>query len=282
MILIADSGSTKTDWRLVDSNSNQVYSIETIGFNPYFIDENEIFAELSKSALNKNKAEVKQVFFYGAGCSSSEKSNIIQTALQLFFNNAQIDVEHDLLAAARAVSGNKPGLVAILGTGANTCLYDGDKITSNIPALGYLLGDEGSGAHLGMNFIRKYLHHEFSEKINEDFSQAYPNLNLNKIMDAVYKQVLPNRFLAQFSSFVHAHTEDDKISALITVCMNEFFEKYICKYPNYSAYKLNLVGSVAFYYQNFIREVALIHQVEINKIIKQPIDALVKFHTKAL
>ncbi|MBW6481889.1 MAG: ATPase [Vicingaceae bacterium] len=281
MILIADSGSTKTDWRLVDSNSNQVYSIETIGFNPYFIDENEIFAELSKSALNKNKAEVKQVFFYGAGCSSSEKSNIIQTALQLFFNNAQIDVEHDLLAAARAVSGNKPGLVAILGTGANTCLYDGDKITSNIPALGYLLGDEGSGAHLGMNFIKNYLHHEFSEEINAEFSKTYPDLSLNKILDAVYKQALPNRFLAQFSRFVYAHTKDEKISALITVCMNEFFEKYICKYPNYRDYKLNLVGSVAFYYQNFIREIASTYQVEINKIIKQPIDALVKFHINA-
>lgn len=281
MILIADSGSTKTDWRLVDNNSNQIYSIETIGFNPYFIDENEIFAELSKSALNKNKAEVKQVFFYGAGCSSSEKSNIIQAALQLFFNNAQIDVEHDLLAAARAVSGNNPSLVAILGTGANTCLYDGKNITSNIPALGYLLGDEGSGAHLGMNFIKNYLHHEFSEKINAGFSKTYPNLNLNKILDAVYKQALPNRFLAQFSRFLHTHAEDDKISALITVCMNEFFEKYICKYPNYRDYKLNLVGSVAFYYQNSIREVALIHQVEIDKIIKQPIDALVKFHTNA-
>ncbi|PKP46144.1 MAG: N-acetylglucosamine kinase [Bacteroidetes bacterium HGW-Bacteroidetes-12] len=281
MILIADSGSTKTDWRLVDNNSNQIYSTETIGFNPYFIDENEIFAELSKSALNKNKADVKQVFFYGAGCSSKEKNNIVQAALQLFFTNAQIDVEHDLLAAARAVSGNKTGLVAILGTGANTCLYDGKNSTSNIPALGYLLGDEGSGAHLGMNFIKHYLHHEFSEKINEDFAQAYPNLNLNKILDAVYKQALPNRFLAQFSRFVHTHAEDDKISALITVCMNEFFEKYICKYPNYRDYKLNLVGSVAFYYQNFIREVALTHQVEIDKIIKQPIDALVKFHTNA-
>ncbi|PJC63278.1 MAG: N-acetylglucosamine kinase [Flavobacteriales bacterium CG_4_9_14_0_2_um_filter_32_27] len=281
MILIADSGSTKTDWRLVNNNSNQIYSIETIGFNPYFIDANGILDELSKSALSKNNTEVKQVFFYGAGCSSSEKSSIVQTALQLFFNNAQIDVEHDLLAAARAVSGNTSGLVAILGTGANTCLYDGKNITTNIPALGYLLGDEGSGAHLGMGFIKKYLHHEFSEKINEEFSQAYPNLNLNKILDAVYKQALPNRFLAQFSRFVHAHAEDDKIKALIIACMNEFFEKYICKYPNYSAYKLNLVGSVAFYYQNFIREIALIHQIEIDTIIKQPIDALVKYHCNA-
>lgn len=282
MILIADSGSTKTDWRLIDSNQNQIYSIETIGFNPYFIGENEILDELSKSALNKNKAEVKQVFFYGAGCSSSEKSNSIQTTLQLFFNNAQIEVEHDLLAAARAVSGNKPGLVAILGTGANTCLYDGKNITNNIPALGYLLGDEGSGAHLGMNFIKKYLHHEFSDKINEEFLLTYPTLNLNVILDTVYKKPLPNRFFAQFSHFVFKHSDNEKIKELISLCMNEFFEKYICKYPNYRNYKLNLVGSVAFCYQNFIREVALNHQVEIDKIIKQPIDALVKFHTKSL
>lgn len=229
--------------------------------------------------LKPYQSEVKKVFFYGAGCSSNEKRNTVTKSLQFFFSNASmVFVEHDLLAAARAVSGEKPSLVAILGTGANTCLYDGKKITQNIPALGYLLGDEGSGANLGLNFIKQYLHNEFSDEINEVFKQQYPTLNLATILDAVYKQPLPNRFLAQFSHFIFLHKENKAIEQLIHHCLTVFFEKYIIQYPNYKTYPLHLVGSVAYCYQDFIKKIAPNYQVQLGTIMKQPIDGLVEYH----
>lgn len=279
MILVADSGSTKTDWRLIDGSKNNQVSFNTLGFNPYFINEEGIIKALSSSTLSAYKKNISAIYFYGAGCSSEAKSNIVKTALQTFFNaTPTVFVAHDLLAAARAVSNKNASLVAILGTGANTCFYDGTDIVENIPALGYLLGDEGSGAHLGLNFIKKYLHHAFSADINAAFQKKYPTYTLNTILDAVYKQSLPNRFLAQFSHFILSHKENNAIQELILSCFTAFFEQYIIRYPNYQNYSLNLVGSVAYHYQDFIKQVAANYGVIIEKIVKQPIDGLVDYH----
>lgn len=277
MILIADSGSTKTDWRLVNE-TEQVKSFQTIGFNPYYISEQQILDELSKSALTEIKQQVTQVFFYGAGCSSEAKSGEIKQALQQFFTKATIEVDHDLLAAARSLSGNKAGLVAILGTGSNTCFFDGTTIVKNVSSLGYILGDEGSGAHLGKTLVTAYLNNELTEDLHQAFQQKY-QLTLLDILDAVYKKPLPNRFLAQFAPFVLEHKQHPQIAAIINACFSQFFEKHICKYENYQQYPLNMVGSIGFVFKNEIEQLATHFGVNMGIVIKQPIDGLVKFHT---
>lgn len=277
MILIADSGSTKTDWRLVNE-TEQVKSFQTIGFNPYYISEQQILDELSKSALTKIKQQVTQVFFYGAGCSSEAKSGEIKKTLGKFFNQAQVEVDHDLLAAARSVSGKKAGLVAILGTGSNTCFFDGTSIVKNVSSLGFILGDEGSGAHLGKTLVTAYLNNELSTELQQAFQQKY-QLTLLDILDAVYKKLLPNRFLAQFAPFVLEHKQHPQIAAIINACFSQFFEKHICKYENYQTYPLNMVGSIGFVFKNEIEQLATHFGVNMGIVIKQPIDGLVKFHT---
>ncbi len=279
MILVADSGSTKTDWRLI-KDKTEVLACSTMGFNPYFVDAAVVLKELSASALLAKKEEVEQVFFYGAGCSSAEKQTFLATIFTQFFINANITVAHDLLAAARAVCKNESGLVAILGTGANTCLYNGTDITHNIPALGYILGDEGGGVHLGKLFVKKLLHEQLSNSVAADFKHTFPELNLNTILDKVYKQALPNRFLAGFAQFILKHVNDADINSIIQQSFHEFFKQYIVLYPNYQQYPLHIVGSIGFYFQQYIALIAKDYGVIIGKVIQQPINELVGFHLK--
>lgn len=278
MVLIADSGSTKTDWRLIDIQQN-IQSFETIGFNPYHISEKAILTELVSSKLTIIKHEVKQVVFYGAGCSSLEKSNEIKRALEQFFTNAKVEVNHDLLAAARALCGHEKGMVAILGTGSNTCLFDGKNIVKNVSSLGYILGDEGSGSYIGKTFITALFNNELSQEVVHKYQQQF-NYNLNDVLDAVYKKPLPNRFLAQFAPFVFENRNIPQIALLIDDCFSDFFEKHICKYENYQQYPLNIVGSVGFIFKDEIEKVAARYQVKLGKVIKQPIEELVRFHTR--
>lgn len=275
MILIADSGSTKTDWRLV--KGEEVISFSTIGFNPYFVTKEDVLRELKQSELKRIAQDVRQVYFYGAGCASSEKREFIKEVFLQFFSKATIAVEHDLLGAARATCKDKPGMAAILGTGSNTCIYNGEKVIENIPALGYILGDEGSGAHLGKSFIKAYLGKELSEKTAKKFYDQY-QLELIDILNAVYKESFPNRFLASFSPFIYKNINDIEVLTLVKSCFNAFFDKHICRYDNYKKNQLHLVGSVAYYYQDIISEIASEKGLTIGIIIKQPIEELVTYH----
>lgn len=189
-------------------------------------------------------------------------------------------VEHDLLAAARAVCKNESGLVAILGTGANTCLYNGKDITHNIPALGYVLGDEGGGVHLGKLFIKKLLHGQLSNSVAADFNQTFPELAINIILDKVYKQALPNRFLASFAQFILKHEDDVTVKPIIQQSFHEFFKQYIVLYPNYQQHPLHIVGSIGFYFQQHIVLIAKDYGVIIGKVVQQPINELVDFHLR--
>ncbi len=277
MILIADSGSTKTDWRGIASNQ-EVSSFQTIGFNPYHIAQESILKELTNSKLNSVKNDVTQVFFYGAGCSSIEKVSEIKLALQHFFINAKVEVNHDLLAAARASCGHEMGMVAILGTGSNTCLFDGKNIVRNVSSLGYILGDEGSGSNIGKAFINALFTDELPKEIMESYSKQF-GFELTDVLDAVYKKPLPNKFLAQFVPFVFQHKNTPEIALLIEKCFVAFFGKHICKYQNFEQYPLNIVGSVGFIFKEEIEKVALNYNVKLGKVIKQPIEELVRFHT---
>lgn len=282
MLLIADSGSTKTDWRLIDTNKN-THSFQTIGFNPFFQDSTMIANELKEKLLPAfvrilpERQEALHIYFYGAGCSSPEKQDIVKTALQHVFPKAVVNVEHDLLAAARALCGNKEGIAAIMGTGSNSCYYDGKGIVSNVASLGFILGDEGSGAYIGKHFIQDYLNQDLPKNIADSFRETY-KLGKDQILDAVYRQSMPSRFLASFSKFINEHRNEQYFIDLVDHNFEQFFTKHICKYHNHKEVKMSCVGSVAYYYRDTLQAVAARKDVKIDKIIETPISDLASYH----
>ena len=280
MLLIADSGSTKTDWRLIDEN-NKNHHFSTQGLNPYFLNSEDIITILNKELLSVISIDTNvplEICFYGAGCGAEEKKEIVRTALHHAFPKSSIEVNTDLLGAARALCGTEPGIAAILGTGSNSCFYDGKNIVENRASLGYILGDEGSGAHLGKTFIQAYLNQEIPKELSARFYEHF-KLNTSDILDAVYKKTMPNRFLASFSKFIYQNLKEQYIIDLVIDSFEQFFDKHICKYGNYKELRLSCVGSVAFYYSNILRGVALKKGVAIDKIVETPIAGLGLYHT---
>lgn len=275
-VLIAESGSTKTDWRLI--KGKKTLSFQTIGFNPYHIGQDKILEELAASTLKSEVININILYFYGAGCSSIEKKKEIKSALKAFFTNAEIYVEHDLLAAARACCGKEKGMVAILGTGSNSCLFDGENIIQNIPSLGYILGDEGSGAYMGKLLLQMYLYGNLGHDLKKKFETNYEH-RLTTILNSVYKEPLPNRFLAQFTHFIKENENHTKMDSLIKKAFSDFFENHITRYKEFNTIPLNLVGSIANIFSNQLKEVAIKYDVQIDKILKNPIEELVSFHT---
>lgn len=287
MILIADSGSTKTDWRLID-DQKQIQQFSSQGINPYFQTTEEIAQvlkvelALAISLINNNSSLITHkssldVYFYGAGCRTQEKKEIVMNALKEHFSKGTIHIESDMLGAARSLCGNQPGIAAILGTGANTCYYDGEKITANKTSSGYILGDEGSGAHIGKTLINAYLNDELPEDIKLRFEERH-KLSKDDIIDAVYRKPMPNRFLASFSKFVYQNLKEQYMIDVVSGCFEEFFDKQVCSYPEHKELKLSCTGSVAFYYSNILRGVALKKGVNIETITETPIAGLTLYH----
>lgn len=275
MQLIADSGSTKVDWRAIHSDGS-VQKITTAGINPFFQSEEQIIYELEQHLLPDISATVKEIHFYGAGVASPEKIQVLQNCFRKVFPKARANAYTDLLAAARSLCGRKPGIAAILGTGANSCYYDGSEIVDNVPACGYILGDEGSGAVLGRKFISDYLKRQLPQDLNDLFNEKY-GLNYGTIIERVYRQPFPNRYLATFSVFLNENKSNPHVQKILRDSFGEFFTRNIMQY-DYKKHKVNLVGSVAYYYKDIITEVAAAHGVKIGTILKSPIDGLVEFH----
>lgn len=280
MILIADSGATKADWRCIDEKGT-ITSFSTAGLSPLFWTSQEMTQEIRKKFPKKVLSRVphlkSHIYFYGTSCSSKERIKIVETAIKKVFPKAKITVNHDILASARALLGNKKGIACILGTGSNSCYYDGKKITEIKGGLTYILGDEGSGAHIGMEFIKLFLNNELPDKLHKTFVKEY-RLTKDKIIDAVYNQKYPNRFLATFAKFVHEHMDEPLMANLVKQCMSEFFDKTICRYKNYRNIPVGFVGSIAGHFGDVLQKVAKEKGVRINKIINSPIDELVKYH----
>src|SRR5665647_1869427 len=215
MILIADGGSTKTDWRLI-KEGREYKQIQTSGFNPYLVGSDEIEEILWKELQPYiDNTSVSAVYYYGAGCSTPVKNMIVENAFEKIFPNARIHISHDLLAASHALCGDEEGIAAILGTGSNSCYYDGKDIKDGIFSLGYFFGDEGSGAYLGKQFLIAYLHNELPEEIDAKFREEYSLSNEN-ILDGVYTKPAPSRFLASFSRFINENRDNPYIYNLIT------------------------------------------------------------------
>jgi len=280
MIIIADSGSTKADWRII-KNKEIVSTIKTIGFNPFFHSEEFIINELRKNFNNQIQTEeVEKIFFYGAGCSSIERNQIILNALSAFFTNSTNKVYHDILASARATCGNKPGIACILGTGSNSCEYDGLNIIDNLPSLGFMLGDEGSGSNFGKILIKKLFYRELSEDLENKFNLKY-GYTKEDILNSLYNKPHVNIFLSKLSEFYSENQENLIIKSMVKSSFTDFFSSHILKYKNHKQYPIHFVGSIGFVFKDILEEVANDFGLKLGLIIKNPVELLVKFHIES-
>ncbi len=277
MILIADGGSTKTDWRLI-KEGREYKQVQTPGFNPYLVGSEEIEALLWKELqpyIDNNA--ISAVYYYGAGCSTPVKNMIVENAFEKIFPNARIHISHDLLAASHALCGDKEGIAAILGTGSNSCFYDGKDIVDGIFSLGYFFGDEGSGAYLGKQLLIAYLHKELPEEVEKRFKEEY-TMSLESILDAVYTKPAPSRFLASFSRFINNNRDLPYIHNMLTEAFRAFYKYQVCCYARHKEVPVHFVGSVAYHYKDILTEVGLEFGIKTGKFIKAPIDGLVEYH----
>jgi N-acetylglucosamine kinase-like BadF-type ATPase len=276
MILIADSGGSKTDWRLID-NSGTVNQASAPGFNPYYQPIDDLKRSVQELLLPKINEDVNKIFFYGAGVSSVKNQLTIKSAFLEFFPGAHIEIGWDLLAAARALCGHEPGIACIMGTGSNSCLYDGNKIIGNVANLGWILADEGSGANIGRKFLVDYLREVMPENLRNQFRERYP-LSREEFLEKVYQQERPSAFLASFTKFIFQHLKDPYCYKLIYDSFAEFYENNVMKYDNYKNLKVHFTGSIAFYFSDVLRQVANDKGITVKNILEGPIAGLTLFH----
>lgn len=279
MIVIADGGSTKTNWCLINESGRKIH-FNTEGYNPYFVDSDYIESSLKNSLPDHFENEkLTEVYYYGAGCSTDANRKIVSDAMQLIFVNAKINVGHDLMASCRALLGDSKGFAAILGTGTNTCLYDGKDISLNIDSLGYFLGDEGSGSFIGKRILADYMKGFMPKGLSDSFFEIY-GLTNEDIFDHIYNKPMPNRFCASFSKFIYDFKDkyQDYVNSVVDYAFTAFFENLVIHYPNYKNYELNCVGSVGYSFRDILSVVADRYEMGVGKIIRSPIDDLVDYH----
>ncbi len=274
--IIADSGSTKTEWCLMGNGKNR--KVVTQGLSPYFLSGNQIQEILLRelSTVFKN-ADPDEVFFYGTGCSNPQNALIVKKAIGSLFKGAKVTVNHDLLGAAKALCGDEKGVACILGTGSNSCYYNGKKIVKNSPGLGYVLGDEGSGAYLGKKVIQYFLYKTFEPDLMDRFDAKF-NLTAPEILDAVYKKPLPNRFLSQFVPFLIENRGHFMIENIIEDGFNDFFFNHIYKYRESWTMPINFTGSVAHGFKDVLQDLCHTYELQLGKVLKNPMEGLIKYH----
>jgi N-acetylglucosamine kinase-like BadF-type ATPase len=277
MLLIADSGSSKTDWRLVSSDG-LVKPAGTAGFNPYFQTSEEIYTEILRELPRQlGILGVKEIYFYGAGCSTEKNRSIVQDGLGKLFPAALIHVSHDMMAAARALCGREAGIACILGTGVNSCLYDGEGITEGRPSLGFWLGDEGGGGYLGKTLIQHYFHEEMPIDLRQQFADMYQPV-LGTVLENAYKKPFPNSYFASFSRFLSGRTEHPYCRQLVQHGFSLFFERYVSKYTNSSRHPVHFTGSVAYHFRDILGEVAREKGMRLGSVLQNPIEGLILYH----
>jgi N-acetylglucosamine kinase-like BadF-type ATPase len=277
--MIADSGATKCQWTLV--LGSQKKTINTIGISPYFLSTDEMVATIGKGFNKKvDTAIIDAVYFYGTGLSNPVNVIAIKKALKTVFPNAILDIQTDLVAVARATCKHDKGVACILGTGSNTGYYNGKKIAKNSPGLGYVLGDEGSGAYLGKKVLQYYLYKTFDEELMHSFESKY-QINKDQILDAIYKQALPNRYMASFAQFLSEHRGHYMIENIIEDGINDFFFTHLNKLNESWLYPIHFAGSVAYVFRDVIKQLATAYELEIGSIVKSPMEGLIAFHKTA-
>jgi len=277
MILIADSGSTKCSWSLCNSNGEVISNHKTSGFNPHFNSFDSMIKEMTGSTLSEIKESVTEVYFYGAGCSSENRNSIIEKPLQFFFSKSTVFIRHDLEAALKATYKGTPIISCILGTGSNSCIYDGKNIIENAPSLGYILGDESSGNYFGKKLVNLYVNNALPNNIVEKF-EHWTTERKEDIIENIYSVQRPNLYLATFFRFMYENRNEEIFDTIFRDGIQYFFDLHIKCFENYKGYPLTFVGSVAFYLTNYINEIAEKEGIKVHEILQSPIENLVKEH----
>lgn len=282
MILIADSGASKTDWACVSKDGKQRISFTSQGYNPNYITADQIVADIfACKPAELDTDSVSEIYFYGAGVTELQYPFMTETLKRVFTKAEKVFIAMDTLASCRALLQREPGFSAILGTGANTCLYDGCNEGLNIDSCGFILGDEGSGGYIGKRLVADYLRHNMPENVYKMVGEWIGMTN-DEILDTVYTKPFPNRFCAQYARLVTINLDADPyFSELVTDGFRQFFEKIVTHYPNYKQYKFNAVGSVAFHFRPLLEKVCAEYGMEVGVIAKAPLEGLIKYHTEA-
>ncbi len=272
MKLIVDSGSTKTEWATLDGS--KINNYQTSGINPVHQDDNEITRVLSHFPSG---IKPDSIFFFGAGCTGKEPVLRMQNALTKRFPGAEISVKSDLLGAVYALCYHKPGIACILGTGSNTCVFDGEIITDQIPPLGFILGDEGSGAHLGILLLNAYLKKGLPYELVRQFEDQY-QLNQERILDKVYRNPEPSRFLASFSPFLKEHIQSSEISSMVREAFISFFERNVLRYKEAFQLPVHFTGSIATNFKPLLTELADRYNLSVGQITESPMEGLISYY----
>lgn len=276
MLLVADSGSTKADWILTLSDQ-QTISFRTNGFNPFFVSEKDIIKAFQNTPdIQPYADQVKEVYFFGAGCSSPDKREIISNALSKVFKNAFVSVDIDVIASIYATVGTSPGICCILGTGSNVTYFDGKKIQESRHGLGYALGDEGSGTYFGKKLVTGFLYQTMPKDLMESFNKKF-NINKELIIKKIYQEPFPNFYLASFSPFMTEHREHPYIQELLKTGFNEFIDSILASYPDASKHTCHFVGSIAYHFSDILKECCDARNIRTGKILKHPIEELSAF-----
>ncbi len=275
MQLIADSGSTKVSWRAI-LDDGSVRAIETVGINPVFMEDAEIESILTEKLVPEIGTKVDAIFFYGAGMVGGEISAKLERCFGKVFPGSTCEAASDVLAAARALCGHKPGIACILGTGSNSCFYDGEGIAENVRAGGFILGDEASGAYLGKRLISDFIKGLLPAPVENAFKKRY-GLDYMTIVQKVYREPMPSRFLASFSPFIAEFRNHPHIANLLKSSFEEFLRRNIIHY-DYKKYPVNFVGSIAYYYKDILEKAVNASGMRMGTVLQGPIDGLVDYH----
>jgi glucosamine kinase len=275
-ILIADSGSTKCEWCLI--NNGRKKTVFTQGMSPYFLNSEQVQAVLRQELLpNLKNQAVTDIYFYGTGCLDPRNAKMMKTAISKVFTGAKVTVEHDLTGAAKAVCGNSKGIACILGTGSNSCYFNGRKVVKNSPGIGYILGDEGSGAYLGKKVVQYYLYGTFDEDLKYKFDDKYKT-TAAAILEQVYRKPLANRYLSGFCMFLAENRGHYMIENIIEDGLNDFFFTHLCKYSESWKLPIHFVGGVAHGFRDVIKELCHSYEFDLGKIVKNPMEGLIEYH----
>jgi glucosamine kinase len=280
MILIADSGGSKIDWRMLNLNGT-IGQANCPGFNPYYQPVSDLKKSIEEVILPAIQEPVTKIFYYGAGISSEKNADTIHQAFAPYFSTAHIEVGWDLLAAARALCGTEPGIACILGTGSNSCCYDGAAIIGNVANLGWILADEGSGTDLGKRLIVDYFREKMPTALASQFKNRF-TWSREEVLEKVYQGEKPSAFLASFSKFIFQHLKEPYCYQLVYRCFSDFYENNVMKYEHYKTLKVHFTGSIAFYFSDVLRQVANDKGIIVKNILEGPIAGLALFHKKDL
>lgn len=280
MIAIIDGGSTKCDWVILENSGKLSLRTTTLGFNPNIINPDFIPQEINRNQdLFFLKNHIEKVFFYGSGCGTSHNCKKVYKEFSEIFPNAEVSVREDMTAAAYAAYNGSPAIVCILGTGSNSCFFDGERIRVDLPSLGFLIGDEGSGSALGKQLLRRFFMKKLPKDLEEDFKQTY-NLTIEQAIQKMYHNPRANAYLGEFNQFIANRRKHPYFQNMVFDEMKNFLDYQVLPYPEAREVEVNFIGYIAFIYEDILRSAAAELNLKIGNVVQKPIESLVNYHKK--